>query len=66
MGLVFLPTARFTAGLSALGTASPALLTAAVIRDNIRVVPAEVHAVRPVPGTHCRAIVMLRKNNFVR
>jgi hypothetical protein len=32
-GLVFLPTARFTAGLPALGTASPALLTAVVMRD---------------------------------
>jgi hypothetical protein len=33
MGLVFLPTARFTSGLPDLGTASPGLLTAAVMRD---------------------------------
>jgi hypothetical protein len=32
-GLVFLLTALFTIGLPALGTASPALLTAAVMRD---------------------------------
>jgi hypothetical protein len=32
-GLIYLPTSRFTAGLPALGTASPALLTAAVMRD---------------------------------
>jgi hypothetical protein len=36
-GLVFLPTARFTAGLPALGTASPALLTTAVMRDRTSV-----------------------------
>jgi hypothetical protein len=29
-------------------------------------VPAEVHAFRPLPGTHCRASVMLRNISFVR
>jgi hypothetical protein len=63
-GLAFLPTARFTAGL-------PDCESSLVDRrcheeQNIRVVPAEVHAVRPVPGTHCRASVILRKNSFMR